>query len=474
MKTTKALTKWNSDDISAWLASIGMKPFIRAFKTNKITGRDLCQFNEDDLRTKCKISARPVRKILFKRLKHIQSRLKSNENESDDEKMEETISAPMVETKVVEEKRVPVGGERAVVQKKVKTKTVEVVIQDQEEEHPRYTPDEASFIIQGLYRCLKAHQIVVQMIRNQYRKVYSLQTGIYVYKYVGVINQFSCVRVFSDLIDLTTASKPINLQSNDLKISFTEELATMRIQLFARYCISMKRARALVRQKWKRIFDPISGRHFYYCPQLKVKCWKKSKILGGESWDPLDIANWTEDDVILYFRRLRLSKHGILNQVQRFGINGQLLQVLDLNDLICFRIPDNIAKQIISDRNKNSPAICTHGHSRKALRRRKILRFHFHLTNSAIIIQKTFRRYLCVSKMDAFMKSIQRYSHQKQERIPFWWSHRNLQHMVVSEGYKKRKTYILEGSNGVIHNERAQSPLRVVSERNHVSTYLRS
>ena len=90
----KPLKEWDTRDISQWLASIGMKPYVSTFKNENITGKHLCKFVEEDLRTKCKIAARPIRKILFKRLKHVQGRWKG---ESDDENTF-TLSYHLTET----------------------------------------------------------------------------------------------------------------------------------------------------------------------------------------------------------------------------------------------------------------------------------------------------------------------------------------------------------------------------------------
>lgn len=448
MKTlTKPLKTWNSDDISSWLVSIGMKPYVRTFKANKITGRDLCAIlNENDLKTKCKIHARPVRNILYKRLKHIQGRFKSVDGEGSDDDTSEVKALPDEdEQKVAVEEEVPPKEITDHVQCQLIEPPVEPAIHECQEEAKGLSPDDASFAIQGLFRCMIARRVLDPLIRAQYRKVYSLETGRFVYKYVGSINTSSGIRIFSKLLDPTGSTfKLIHLRGDDIRISFTVELATLRIQLFARYCVSIKKARALSRQLWRRIFDPLSGRYFYYLPSLGgVKSWKKPKILGNERWNPMNLTDWTEDDVRLYFRRLGLVKYGLVREVHRFKINGKLLLSLDQHDLFCFHIPENATHRIMNAIN-NSP-VSKNKADKDTLRRRNILRTHFHLIASAITIQRYVRGFLYHSKIEAFMRCMKRCKNQKQETIPHWWSDRNLQFMVVVlEGSKKRKTCVLE------------------------------
>ncbi len=442
MKTTKALKKWNSEDISSWLISIGMKPYIRAFKSNKITGRDLCSFNETDLKTRCKIQARPVRKILFKRLKHIQSMLKSSDDESEDDIVEELLSAPSTEKEIVQEKHSQSVEKKAMFALGNAKAALDETSSQNEKQELKYTPDEASFIIQGLWRCMKSHRLVLKMIGLQYRKVYSLRTGRFIYKYVGFIHASLFIRIHSILVDKTNVSKPINLYSGDIKVSFTKELAIMRIQLFFRHCFALKTARDLARQTWRKIFDPVSGRYFYYHPRLMAKYWKPPRILGSEMWNPMDWTEWTEDDVRLFFRRHGLSRHNILNEIQRFRIDGELLLALDFKDLVSFTIPELTAKKIIKNKTSSNLSSSMHTPSREIIQRRRVLRDHFLFINSAIIIQKKFRRYRSVVKISAFIKFLQRRSNQSQETLKCWWSGKNLQYMVVSDECKRRKLII--------------------------------
>ena len=398
--------------------------------------------------TRCKIHARPVRKILFKRLKHIQGR-RCNADDDDGsveaEDVEEIKPKPVVVEKIEGKDTAPVLETIVVVEKEkqVEVPPLEINAEEPEEQTRCYTPDEASFIIQGLYRCLKAHRNVVKQIQEQYRKVYSLKFGRYVYRYVGRVDSSIGLRVKSKLTQPTMIShKPINLHSKDLDITFTIELAIMRIQLFARYCKAIKYARLLARKYVRRIRDPVSGKYFYYSHRLGMKSWQKPKILGRQRWDPMDFTVWTEDDVHLYFRRLGLSKLGLADLVYRFEINGQLLLALDFDDFVRFSIPESIGKRIISD--MDSFAKITK-HSAESLRRREIIRLHFHLIQSAITIQKYARGYLYACKVDEFLRLMKRYKSQKEEKLPIWWSERKLQFMVVSDGHKNRKMHIFEG-----------------------------
>ena len=312
-----------------------------------------------------------------------------------------------------------------------------------EQLQPKYSVSEAAFMIQGIYRCMKAHQGVIGLIQNQYRKVYSLHTGRYMYTHVGIVNAQSGRRVHSKLVEPVTISyKPINLFSKDLKITFTRDLTTMRIQRFARFCNSIKRARALARQLWLRKFDPISGSYFYWFPRLKVKKWSKPKIIGCERWNPMDITKWNEQDGRHYFRKIGLSRHGVHSKLHELGINGELLLSLDMYDVLNLEIPQKIADTILAEIGQDN----YFSHSSETLRRREVLRLHCNLIQCAVTIQKSFRRFLYASKLDRCVNLIQRNRHKQiTSNDSCWYTGKNIQFMVVSEGSTKRKTYIIEG-----------------------------
>ncbi len=473
MKTSgQPLKRWKVEDVSSWLTSIGMKAYVPTFRKQNITGKHLKYFTENDLITQCKITARPVRKILFKRLKHLQQIHSSSagpagndwsdsseEEEEEEEETQEEVPEEPVEPQVVRD------------EPEVDTQPDPPMPEMEEEEKPRFTPDEASFAIQGLYRCKKAHQRVVQMIREQYIKVYSLATGRFMYKYIGKICQSDNHdgeeeeeprRCFSKLMKdmYTFHTKPVNLHRGEdlLDVTFTPELATMRIQKFTRYCYALKVTRALIRKNHRRIFDHINGQFFYYNPRTTNKGWCKPKLLGKEPWDPMDMTSWSKDDVRLYFRRRGLRRHAIMGEIERFDIDGPMLLSLDKNDFDRFQVPEKSLKPMLRDlENMESSAQHLHNSSDdtdcndkkcdsheqekfdpEVLERRNRLRSHCEFIRSASLIQKNVRRYLYVKKTEAMHKLVQYYhgleQKRKHEGLEHWWSDQAPNYLVLSSG----------------------------------------
>lgn len=415
----KRLKEWDSKDISQWLASIGMKPYVSTFKSENITGRHLRHFNEDDLRTKCKITARPVRKILFKRLKHVQAQWKNDlgTGDSDEESEEEVkeLGQDSPTTVLLEEKEPQDSCDNDKDQSSNND-----VLDDSKRE---MTPQEAAFKIQSMLQCWKAHQIVLRLIRDQYIKIYSLQTGRYVYKFIGrataCTNSDKC-RIFSKLAPSDILDrKPVNLGSTDLSVHFNRELAILRIQLFARYCCTIKVVRGKIRQQWRRIIDPISGKYFFFSPRLGTKSWMKPKLLGRERWDPMEISLWTEKDVQFYFRKLQTGRIGLMKEVERHKIDGPFLLVLEEGDLDRLGIPQVPKKKVLADVDRVKKSV----HFEPSLfRKRDCLRGHYRILQAAIMIQRNFRRFITESKFSKLMKVLGK---RKRDLLPqnkVWWS----------------------------------------------------
>ncbi len=460
MKTSnEPLKRWKVEDVSSWLRSIGMKAYVPTFRKKNITGKQLKYFTENDLITQCKITARPVRKILFKRLKHLQQIHSSSAGPAGNDWSDSSEEEIEEEEEVTHEEapKDPVEVQVVCNEPEVDTQPDPPMTEMEEEEKPRFTPDEASFAIQGLYRCKKAHQRVVHMIREQYIKVYSLETGRFMYKYIGNICQldnhnegkdYEPRRRFSKLMKnkYTFHTKPVNLYRGEdlLDITFTPELATMRIQRFTRYYYALKITRALIRKNHRRIFDHINGQYFYYNPRTASKGWCKPKLLGKEPWDPMDMTSWSKDDVHLYFRRLGLRRHAIMGEIDRFDIDGPMLLSLGNSDFDRFQIPNKSLQSILDDleamdtHNKDDKNDEQETFDPEVLQRRNRLRSHCEFIECAKVIQKCVRRYLYVTKTDAMHRLVQYYQgleqKRKQQGLEHWWSDQALNYLVLSSG----------------------------------------
>ena len=316
MMTDKPLKDWNPNDIGTWLVSIGMKSLVRSFR--KFSGKDLNDFTEDDLIKKCKVNARPVRKILFKRLQHIQNRYKSEADQNSDDG-EMSVEEQITRNASGQKEEGPVDEENAHVELVVESSPTELALQkvrpEPEDPQPMYSQVEASL----------------------------------------------------------------------------------------------------------------------------VKQCRNPKILGYERWNQMDITLFDEDDVRFYLRRMGLSRHDLYSKVHSLGMNGGLLLSLNVNDLLGLKIPPMTVERIYADVRR----IHQMPHSVATIRRREILRFHCHLNKCATTIQKYVRRHLYASKASRYMNVTQWYQRKQRNEMTSWWSDTNLQFMVVSEGYKKRKTLII-------------------------------
>ncbi len=419
----KPLKEWNSKDISHWLASIGMKPYVSTFKNEKITGKHLCKFSEDDLRTKCKITARPIRKILFKRLKHVQGRWKGGSDDEIDENEEDCVEKDSRSQK--EEETL----------KEQNDDCNEKLLSDTDCDNLKrvLTPPEAAFKIQSLFQCWRAHQTVVQLIQSQFIKIYSIDTGRYVYKYVGrqkesINGDKHCV--LSRLAPSEPLNrKPFNLGSIDLKVHFTKELAICRVQLFARYCFNIKHTRRIARQQWRRIIEPISGKQFFFHPRTGIKSWMKPKVFGRERWDPMDIRLWTLEDVQFYFRKLQLRRFGVLEEVKRHKIDGELLLLLEEGDLSLLGVPDSHMKRVLNDIKRIDQNLLIFDLS--LLRRRDRFRGHHQILQAAVIIQRNFRRFNAEYKFSKLMDALARKKKHCLTQDKIWWSEYRFQMITI-------------------------------------------
>lgn len=450
---TKPLKEWDTHDISQWLQNIGMKPYISTFTSQRITGMQLSSFNEDDLRIKCKITARPIRKILYKRLKHVQGKWKDyydemnasgmcevdqkESSEKDDDGHEEE-KRQCLSHAVSDEDPLP---EDTFNDTTINTSTGEVLNDTDADAKKMKSPEEAAINIQGMYKCWKAHQLVVRLIREQYIKVYSLQSGHYVYQFIGKakeeesseITKMDSNRIISKLGSSgPILKKPFHLGSLDLSIKFTTELAIARIQMFARYCCTIKRVRLMVRKVWKQILDPISGRLFYFNYRTGSKCWTKPKLLGREKWDTMDMRLWTEEDVYFYFRKMKLGSLAadhIRKVLQKHEIDGPLLLTFDDEDLDRLGIPSKFKNRILCDM-KSVPNMM-HFCDVSLTRKRERFRNNHKMIQAVIMIQRNFRVHSAKLKLSKWMDVIARY---KKGGVAFdklkWWS--NYEFQVIS------------------------------------------
>lgn len=443
MKKEKSLRKWRFPEIESWLSTIGMKAYAKHFRT--VTGQDLINFNEHDLQKICK--SKSVTKVLYTRLKHIQ-RSASREEEPECDSSEEEPIQNNASVEKVQQIVETVEITECLNESKEQEQTSPSVIEGNkkepsEEEIELNKKNVAAVILQCFYRQVKAAYLALQCAQEQYIKVYDLESGRFVYVYNGRFDSYQNKYVVSTLVRTKTLRrKPLNLRHHDLDVTFTTDLAVMRIQLFARYCFTIKRTRAIARRLWKRQSDPVSGRHFYFLPSLNLKQWHKPLIFGKERWNQNDLIEWNYSDVKLFFRRIGLKHHEVFVHMYDLGLDGELLSSLSEIDIIRLNLPDTCRRRIMSlIQSSTKPK----DYNIETKRRRNALRQHFKYIDSAVTIQKNVRRFLSMKVQQKWKSIIDHYrgTHALSPTCP-WWSQQSKQFMIICDSRKRRKAVVVE------------------------------
>ncbi|GFH49521.1 hypothetical protein CTEN210_05997 [Chaetoceros tenuissimus] len=420
-----------------------MKAYSKHFRT--VSGQDLINFNEHDLQKICK--SKSVTKVLYKRLKHIQrsaSREKEPEcDSSEEEPIQNNASVEKVQ-QIVEAIEMTECLNESKELEQTPSSVLEVNEKEpSEEEIELNKKNEAAIILQSFHRQVKATYFAFQCVQEQYMKVYDLESGRFVYVYRGRFDLYQNKYVVSTLVRTKTLRrKPYPLRHHDLNVTFTTDLAVMRIQLFARYCFTIKRTRTIARRIWRRQLDPVSGRHFYFLPRLNIKQWHKPLIFGKERWNQNDLIEWDYSDVKLFFRRIGLKHHEVFVHIYELGLDGELLSSLSEIDIIRLNLPDTCRRRIMSlIQSSTRPK----DYSIETKRRRNILRQHFKYIDSAVTIQKNVRRFLSVKVQQKWKSIIDHYKgiHALSSKCP-WWSQQSKQFMIICDSHKRRKAVVVE------------------------------
>ena len=75
------MLEWNVDEVASWLKHIGLSEHSAEFKKNHITGKNLMDLNDNDLREDLKVSSVGHRKDFMKSVEHLKKMLKSDYRE---------------------------------------------------------------------------------------------------------------------------------------------------------------------------------------------------------------------------------------------------------------------------------------------------------------------------------------------------------------------------------------------------------
>ena len=66
-----AVSDWTTDQVVAWLGSLGLDKFSSTFAENMITGQDLLELTMDELKNDLGVSALGARKEIIRQLKAV-------------------------------------------------------------------------------------------------------------------------------------------------------------------------------------------------------------------------------------------------------------------------------------------------------------------------------------------------------------------------------------------------------------------
>lgn len=160
-----------------------------------------------------------------------------------------------------------------------------------EELFPFLTPVEAATRMQGLYRMRKARHKTLELLFQQFEKIFDRTEQKFYYAYVGQ----------STIIPNASWFPPLLLSRRgyygSLRIVFTEDVAAMIIQrkwrVYLMYCF----LKALVRVVFKREWDPIAGCWAYINQNNFERMHTKPLLLHGDHWDPNEVPDWSVHEV---------------------------------------------------------------------------------------------------------------------------------------------------------------------------------
>ena len=325
-----------------------------------------------------------------------------------------------------------------------------------EELKPFLNPETAAIKLQGIFRRSLARVQIVQLIHEQYHKIYHLSSGRYCYYYNGIsiqsINSNLTHTVKSKLITKHVKwKKPQNLRHHqDIPLLFTKHLAILRIQLFSRSVVTKRRMKTLIRSTFQRFIDPITGDYFYRNECNGVILNKKPLLLKKEPWNPDDIREWEVEKVILYFRRLGFRKFGYIDGVKKYSIDGPMLLAFHHSDFRQLGVSKSIhIKKIMIDLGKKSEAYMDSiTHTNDTLIRRARFRRHHDMINAAELLQRMFRKRSAMNVANRLRRAmeLQKQKNQRAERRVkgvCWWPElcKDLEHDLTVKQFGRRAQF---------------------------------
>lgn len=345
-----------------------------------------------------------------------------------------------------------------------------------EELIPFMTPDRAASICQGLYYMWKSRTLLKELLYSNYSKIFDRTTGYFYYIFYGK----------SKLIPKSNWKQPKLIKKlklkNDVKLILTEDIAAIVIQRKWRAILVRNFLKLLTRIQFDEVWDPVKGQYNYHHKEKNIILERKPLILRNEHWDVNRIPDWSQEEVSIFLRRIKLKQY--VETMSLYGVDGNALVLLDNEDY------ENLNITSALHREKIRTEICKRYHyikydkatgegipigqfhlkiSDNHFARREKIRRQKKFNQSAIIIQKNFRRF-SAQKVLKLLKEIKRVSLAEEiikkriESTGAWWtsfpSIKNTQSLLNSVN-----SHGALGKNATIHDLENEKNTKNISNK---------
>jgi hypothetical protein len=247
-----------------------------------------------------------------------------------------------------------------------------------EELKPYMSEDTAAFKIQGYVRTRQGRMSMQTQIRKEYDKIFSRDHQRFYYFYNGP----------SKLIPEMAWKKPKHLWYHDLRPVRTIDISAIIIQNAYHTYKGRNFVKKLLKLRWKRKRDPLSGKYFFYNRATQASRWSAPLMLGGDRWDPLDMGLWTAYDVCVWLRRMKYKKY--VERFTRYNVTGRVLATFQDVDFANLKM-DTLHQKKIMVEMMHLPFWKHHHVEEIDIIKRDSLRYHFDLERSASLLQRHYR-----------------------------------------------------------------------------------
>lgn len=245
----------------------------------------------------------------------------------------------------------------------------------------------------GLFRILLARRRAREVAKQYWTKIYDRRAQTYYYAYTGK----------SRLVPRSQWRKPKFFGSTDLKPLLTEDYAAIIIQRFWQHVLAKQFMQSIARVVLERHWDPTLEKYRFYNPNTQQYLpTDRPLTLGNQLWDPTNVMEWSQKEVVLFFRRIGLKEHvpAILN----YRIDGHTLMALERKDFVSMGITKNMhlskieimLERVFPSHRRQVDVTGTYA-------KRVYFRQFKHLYDSARVIQKAFRSFRIRSALDRHM-----------------------------------------------------------------------